>query len=1647
MKKKLLLFLLCACSCLVSHATAIYCTVDGINYSIEYGSATVKECYKNGDVVIPASITYRGEEYPVTVIGGCGNSRVTSVIIPSSVYYIEQGAFYGCTGLTSVAIPESVKTIERQTFYGCTNLVSITLPEGVTGIEHYAFQNCSSLASIIIPNSVTSIGWGVFESCVSLTSITIPNRVTSIGYYTFQDCSSLTSIILPDSLTSIGEKAFFGCSALTSVTISKGVTSIGEYAFSGCNSLESVTIPQSVSSIGNRAFADCTGTLYVNCPLSSGDGYTFRYTFNGCAFERIVVGDAVQSLPDEVFDGIEALKEVILPNTLTEIGRNAFESCTNLTSVTIPESVTSIGEYAFYGCRGLTSITIPESVTSIGKSAFYGCTGTLHINSNIASPLNGSFDQVILGPSVSAIGESVFRASLTTCFVVEAETPPALAANALPDATIFIYVPQGMTEIYQNAWGQPTSTNYTYIYVEQDPSGTCGEHLTWHFNPRSGHMTIEGYGEMTDVPWQSFRTNISSLSLPQGLTSICAGAFSGSKLTELHIPQGVSTIGNYAFSGCRLTELDIPEGVTTIGASAFRSNSLTKITLPSTLTRIDEYAYSSYTKLQEVHIAAATPPALGKNVFSFGDINFVYIPKNTTAAYQAAWGTDYHYIEPDGSADIAGMIGGQLSWAFNPQSGKLSIQGTGAIPNYGTGSNANQPWKVYRDYITSIELSEGITTIGNYAFCNLPNITELTIPASVTKIGYNILENSGATSLYYKAPSAVVGHYFNSGVINSSMGGWMIGTPSANAMFSGSQVESITFSDDVTEIPAFFFANNKKLRSITIPNTVTKIGGGAFFRCSNLRSVTLPEHLTIIDTCVFQESGIDTLIIPAGVTRICQNAFRNSKLHHIEIPESVTEIERGAFAGCNLGALRLPDALTALPDYLFTASDAYGWDNSSVRSLTIGKNIRELNTYMLENCTIDSLVYNARNAVSAEKEYSIDHILPSSVLFITFGDSVEVIPDYLCEGTKISKAILPNTVTKIGKYAFSECGCLTELVLSDSITSIGEYAFYVCYRLTSISLPEGIQTLSAYTFALCRSLQSVILPTQLTDIYKNAFSGCSDLQSIHLPEQVGYIGDYAFSECENLVNITLPKSVYHIGNSAFNACTSLQSLAYNGWYIGEDAFYKCVSLSDLSFTSDVDINAYAFSGCEALKTIHFAADTRAYIADYAFSNCYSLDTLVIPDYSYAAATIGAYAFKNCSGLRSVSLGTSVQSVGKQAFYGCYGLNELSIYSRCSLDDQAFAECPSLLHIYNYNAVPNTCNSSVFDGLDKFSCTLHVPQGTTDKYRIASVWRDFYYMEEMVPTYTVSVETASADWGSVTGGGEYLSGTEITLRAVPATGYRFVRWNDGNTDNPRTVTVTEDATYTAVFDVLQLLVTVLPSNDSHGVVTGGGWYNYGETTVLEATPATGYWFYCWQDGSKDNPRTVTVTEDITYTATFRPYTFTVSATADDASRGEVTGSGTYGYGDIATLDAIAYTGYLFTQWSDGNTDNPRTIVLTQDISLTAYFEEIPTYAVSLSCDAEQGTVSGSGTYREGEQVTVSAMPNEGYEFVQWSDGNTDNPRSWIVTEDVSLSAIFQPVTAMPQTTAASQETQKVVKDGQVLILRNGKAYDMLGQEVR
>ena len=155
-------------------------------------------------------------------------SKEKNYIIPNSVTYIGNDAFFDCKSLTSINIPNSVTNIGDSAFCGCSSLTSINIPNGVTNIGSHAFSSCKSLTSINIPNSVTYIGNLAFNNCESLTNINIPNSVTNIGNFAFSWCKSLTSINIPDSVTYIGNCAFGLCSSLPSKIKSDIIQRFGE---------------------------------------------------------------------------------------------------------------------------------------------------------------------------------------------------------------------------------------------------------------------------------------------------------------------------------------------------------------------------------------------------------------------------------------------------------------------------------------------------------------------------------------------------------------------------------------------------------------------------------------------------------------------------------------------------------------------------------------------------------------------------------------------------------------------------------------------------------------------------------------------------------------------------------------------------------------------------------------------------------------------------------------------------------------------------------------------------------------------------------------------------------------------------------------------------------------------------------------------------------------------------------------------------------------------------------------------------------------------------------------------------------------------------------------------------------------------------
>ena len=282
-------------------------------------------------------------------------------------------------------------------------------------------------------------------------------------------------------------------------------------------------------------------------------------------------------------------------------------------------------------------------------------------------------------------------------------------------------------------------------------------------------------------------------------------------------------------------------------------------------------------------------------------------------------------------------------------------------------------------------------------------------------------------------------------------------------------------------------------------------------------------------------------------------------------------------------------------------------------------------------------------------------------------------------------------------------------------------------------------------------------------------------------------------------------------------------------------------------------------------------------------------------------------------------------------------------------------------------------------------------------------------EPAVTYFDITTNANPAAGGTVTGDGTYAQGTEVTLVATANTGWHFVRWQDDNTDNPRTITVNATETYTAYFEADIYAIVVTASPEEGGNVTGGGTYPYGSVVALNAIPKTDYEFLNWNDGVTTASRSVTVTGNATYVAHFvstSTTVYSVTALSNDPTLGEVTGGGTYPEGAEVTLTATPFGNAVFTKWNDDNTDNPRTITVTGNATYTAYFEVPAMYTITVtSMNPEMGSVSGGGNFPMGAEVTIQANPFGGYYFDGWSDNNYDNPRTITVTGDATYSAKF------------------------------------------
>ena len=296
-----------------------------------------------------------------------------------------------------------------------------------------------------------------------------------------------------------------------------------------------------------------------------------------------------------------------------------------------------------------------------------------------------------------------------------------------------------------------------------------------------------------------------------------------------------------------------------------------------------------------------------------------------------------------------------------------------------------------------------------------------------------------------------------------------------------------------------------------------------------------------------------------------------------------------------------------------------------------------------------------------------------------------------------------------------------------------------------------------------------------------------------------------------------------------------------------------------------------------------------------------------------------------------------------------------------------------------------------------------------------------HFQGQTQNYTISVSANPTNGGTVTGGGSYQQGQSCTVSATPATGYTFVRWtengNQVSTNANYTFTVTGNRTLVAHFSQQQFTITATANPSNGGTVTGGGAYHYGESCTLMATPATGYTFVRWTKNgnqvSTNASYTFTVTETATYVAHFQIQSFYIAANANPSNGGSVTGNGSYNYGQSCTLTATPASTYTFINWTKNgtqvSTNATYTFTVTESATYIANFQT-QSFTVTTSVNpVNSGTTTGSGTYSYGQNCTVTATANTGYNFVNWTEnGNVvsnNTHYSFSVTGNRTLVANF------------------------------------------
>ena len=842
----------------------------------------------------------------------------------------------------------------------------------------------------------------------------------------------------------------------------------------------------------------------------------------------------------------------------------------------------------------------------------------------------------------------------------------------------------------------------------------------------------------------------------------------------------------------------------------------------------------------------------------------------------------------------------------------------------------------------------------------------------------------------------------------------------------------------VTSIGEYAFSCCTGLTSITIPSSVTSIGRDAFFGCYGLANVTLPNSVISIGSNAFCGcSGLTEVTLPNSINSIAYGVFNNcARLTSIFIPESVTSIGESAFYGCGLTSITLPSSVSTIGRDAFrfcplseitsmaiiaptlTFGCVFGCDTSSIPvhipcgsldsytnewsrftnfiegffNFDISSNDEAIGTVEILNTPLSCSNATANILATPTDGYVFSHWsdgTTSNPYNLTITQDTTII-GYFVEAAAVSLSVNSPSMGSAsgnGIYAIGE---------DVNISASSSYGYHFTHwNDGNTDNPRTITLTQDTSFTAFFEPNRYVIVGVSEDENKGIVEGGAPVGSI--PNDIiangtmtnQYVPVYGLWADEYLrCQIIYPESMMTdlVGKEIQGISYYLFQPAAEAWTGTFEVKIGTVSNSTFGGTEWVDVSSF-----RTVYTGPLDATNSEMTINFASSYVYTGGNLLIETNQIVPSN-----YKSCYFYGITSEGSSLQNYNAVDWDSIVGIQRDFIPKTRFISPIDDSEAVDYLSEVNLTATANY--GYHFD---------HWNDGNTDNPRTVMATSNVIYTAYFSPNqYTLSVNSSDNTQGNVSGAGDFDYLSEPTIVATANYGYYFDHWSDGRTDNPYQLILTQDTTLIAYF-VSGRTITVMSEDEDKGSVSGGGVYPpNGSTAEISATANYGYHFDHWNDGNTDNPRTISVTGNDTYTAYFAPNQYELSIISNNSSQGNVSGSGSYNYLSEQTISANANYGYHFDHWNDGNTDNPRTVTVTGDATYTAYFA-LNQYTITVNCNnTSQGYVSGGGSYDYLSERTLTATAFYGYHFAHWNDGNTSSQRTITLTQDTTFTAFFE-----------------------------------------